>query len=977
MLLDIVCTALIQNVGHQREIQAVVAVKRWMNACSQELDRLTLEEYTADLDFWEFMPHIVECLLRRQPELNMDGIEDPWIFFEEFLLDFSCIVLHLVRLDTSILSRLTGEPGIDPPMSTSRRYLSSFSWVFNTPNAPFFVTLHSQYRTESVSLINRLKDLITSPPFDAPDALLQYSSHVLALLPKVPQVFTNIGTIMTNTLIFVQFSLDHTRKGVPGSVVSAPSADVRLRSFYETTQAVDKAYQELVAKKAQVVTSELSAVLIGVIFRSYEVLCTAKPDFMFELAKDLGMELPSDTDLEQTQMCVLLTWRINALKKQIMAGRMELRVNGVEALQSELVALWSNHFSHNGNPHFLQYMVKLLRGTKILEYLMGIDSHPQLIARASNVFGFFIVTGNYDNYVTDVIWKTVTDCQDDRTISEVIAMLTRTLPMHASRSSALVYVCQKLLELPLQRFDARIIDFCQQLLPRTQERPYDRDFRVISNSDNDTISLKLCVRLVRESAGADLPVEKKEMLQHFGRQQLVNSVKAGLSESAKTETYIGCIQDIAEMNSYTAGSIQVLNALVSCDGSREVGRLANDFDLTYLVVTELHHFIDQLPTISADLSLQHAFHSRVNLLELIIEFAPETITPELGNTLWKDILMSDKLAHNEHLIIWKMAQNATKTSRANPFIERCIHEYLPEVVPESYSHEILCFAQQSVHYDICVQAPPPANEDEVIVVPGMDRIWNFILTAPPNTVENEAIKFAIDLYLDHGIMGRSPASAIDATHIALVGRCVDQLKSAAAALKPSCNGVSNYDGPMGVEPRNEQLGTEELVFIRSLAFLRQLLHGLRTRPQLSPPRSESGSPPSSSSRPLKGDTVSIHYQCFNSGISTLQRTLQIGDLSTAGELVETLTHLTHFSKFTTISGGQKMDLLQNPDVLIKDLNLASGLLLVNKTSDAEIITTMPRNRHTNAVDKEVLKHFDELYDLLGLKDDLAREVRIP
>ncbi|KAJ5336162.1 Protein of unknown function DUF3517 [Penicillium brevicompactum] len=960
--------------GHQRETQALFAVKRWMTTCTQELDRLTLEEFTADLEFWEFMPHVVECLLRRRPQLDLERVEDPWAFFEELLLDFSRIVLHLVRLDTSILSRLNGHSGIDPPMSTSRRYLSTFSWVFNSPLAPFFSTLNDQYHLETLNLIARLKDQVTSHPFDAPGALLQYISHVLALLPELPSVFTNIAIIMSNTLLFFQFWFDNSKKGLPGSVVTVPSVDVNLQTLYETTQAVDKAYQAMVAKKVQVITSELSAQLLGVLYRTYEFLCSTEPDFMFELARDLGMVLPTDTDLAQTQMCVISTWKVDALKKQIMAGRMELRVNGVESLQSDLVNLWTNQFSRNGSLQFMQYMVKLLREIKILEYLMGIDSHPQLIARASNVFGFLIVTGDYDNYITDVIWKTVTDCQDDRTFSEVIAMLTRTVNMHPSRSSALVYVCEKLIELPLQRFDARILELCQQLLLRTQESPYDLDYRVIANRDNETIPLKLCVRLVRESAAADLPLEKKEMLQQFGRQQLVKSARTGLSEEDKTDTYTGCIQDIAAMNSYTAGSIQVLNALVSCEGSRELGRLANDFDLTHLVITELRQFVDQLDTISDNLSLQHAFHSRVDLLQRIIEFAPETITPELANTVWKEILMSDKLAHNERLIIWKMMQNATKTSRANPFIERCINEYLPDVLPKSYSHEILWFAQQSVHYDIRVQVPSPAHEDEVIVVPGMDRIWNFILTAPPNTIENDAIKFAINLYLDHGIMGRSPASAVDATHIALVGRCVDQLKSAASSLKPPCNGVATTDGPMDVDPYNERLGTEELVFSRSLEFLRQLLHGLRTRPQFSSPRSESGSPPSFSHLQPKGEVVYIRYQCFGVAGQHAQRTMQIGDLSTAGELVDRLTQLTRFSKFITIFGGQKLDLLQNPNTLLKDLNLGSGLLLVKKNDDAEIITPTPWNRPMTAVDKEVLKHFDELYDLLGLKDDLARQI---
>ncbi|CAG8135950.1 unnamed protein product [Penicillium salamii] len=962
----------ILELGHPRESQAIVAVKRWLHTCAQELDRITLEEYTADYEFWDTLPHVVESLLRRQPELQVDSVEDIWTFFEEFFLDYSRIVLQLVQLDSLVLSRLTGESGIDPPLSTSHRYLFKFSWVFNSPTVPFFVVLHKKYPDECLSLIARLKDQLSSSTFDGPGVLLQYASHVLNLLPKSPSLFAYLPTTLSIALLFFDASIQQLKNGVV-SPDSSSTIDKGLQSLYDTARAVDKEYEVLVAKKSPVVTNEASTNIVSVLFRIYNFLCMVDPDFMFQLADELKMTLPENTSVDQTKMCVAWTWKFDALKRQIMEGRMELRVNGVETIQSDLVNLWSNHVSQNPDNPFVHYLVQLLRSNKLLEYLMGIDSHPQLISRASNIFGFFIVTGNYENRDTDMIWKVVTDGQDERTVEAVVDMLGRTLGIHTSTSGTLLYICAKLLELPLDRFDGYIIDFCSQLIPRMQEKPGERDYRVISPDEDNAIPLKLCVRLIRESAGADLPSEKKEMMQQFGSQQLVNFMKAGLSESDKAETYEACIQDIADMNACTAGSIQVLNALVSCDGSRELGKLATEFDLTHLVITELHHFVDHLP-IPNDLSSQHAFASRVELLRRIIDLAPETITPELGNTLWQEILMSDKLPRNERLIIWKMAQSMTLTTRSNQFVERCIHEYLPEVSPKCYSYELLAFAQQTVFYDIRLKAPPITGEDEVIAVPGMDRIWNLILTAPPNTIENEAIKFAIELYLDHVIISRSPRSAIDATHIALVRRCVNQLKSAAPALKSSRNAEANGDVAMEAETQNEKLSTEELIFDRSLLFLRQLLHGLRSRPRYTSPRSQSSSPPNVSEHPLKGAAVNIRYQCFGGTPSNKVNTLVIGELSTASELADILVQSSRFSKFSLIFGGRKLELLEKPDALIKDLDLGAGLLLVRKTPDAHIITSPGMSRSMTAVDKEVLKHFDELYDMLDLKDHLARRI---
>jgi ubiquitin carboxyl-terminal hydrolase 34 len=963
---------LIRFPGHQREGVALAAVQRWFNECARTLDRLTLEEFTSDLEFWENLPIIVERLLHRQHDLNLDVVENFWVFFETFFLDYCRLVLHLVRLDTSVLSRFTGDSDIDPPLSTSRRYLQTFGWVFNSPDTSFYLALHSRYPNQTLNLIARIKCRVQSPPFDAAGALMQYASHVLAVVPKCPQVFSALPCVMVNAVIFYEYDLEKYQIGPSRWVDDMAS----LQSLYETARAFDKAYQTFVTKKSQLVTSEMSNHILSCLMRSYSFLCTVDPDFIPQLAKDLEMTLPEDTDSEQIKLCVLWTWKFDALKKQVMEGRMELRVIGVETMQSHLVNLWTTQFSLGNNAQFAQHLVDFLRKNKILEYLMSVDSHPQLIARSSNIFGFLIVTGNYDNYITDIIWKAVLDSQDDRTVSEITAMLARTFPMHGTRANALLYLCSKLLEFPLERYDSRIIDLCEQLVPRMQEKSYDRDYRAMTNEDHvDSIPLKLCVRLIRESAGdEDLPAEKKEILQEFGSRQLVMFIKAGLNETDKTETYERCIQDIADMNACTAGSIQVLNALVSQNDARELWKLATDFDLTTLVITELHNFVEKGCTNPND--SQHGFASRVELLRRLIEFAPDTITAELGNIVWKQILMSEKLPHEERQIIWKMAEATLRNAKENPFMERCIHEYLPGVPPKYYSREVLCFAQQSVFYDISIKAPPVVGEDEIISVPGMDRIWNFILTAPPQTIETDAIKFAIDLYLDHGIITRSPRSAVDATHVALVDRCVDQLNSAAAALKPVSTEPSNGDESMKVDNQNGEIGTEELVFSRSLLFLRQLLYGLRTRPRYNSPQSAGNSPPSFAERPLKGEPVNIRYQCFAGSSEAKMVSMTIGELSTAAELVDVLTQKTRFSKFSIIYCGNRLELLQNPTALVKDLKLDQGLLLIRKSPDAHEITLTGPSRSMTAVDKEVLKHFDKLYDLLVLKDELARQVRL-
>ncbi|KAJ5143206.1 Protein of unknown function DUF3517, partial [Penicillium bovifimosum] len=970
---------LIQRTGHVHDGTALVSIRQWLKMCVQNIDRLTVDEYASDLEFWEELSFVLDRLLRRKIskwQLDMDE-EDIPDFLEQYLLDYARIVIRMVQLDIRLLDSANkdGEQ-FDAPPTTSRRYLFSFPWLFQ--GAPIPVLQHAEGKSPSKGrdLSARLKAQLSAPPFDAAGTLLEYISDNLASLPKCPLLIVAMITPLSALNAFLECDTEDAQTSDSDSLGESVTDSFSLQRFYETIRAIDKTFQGWVAKKLQFVAPDVSDALLGALFRSYHFLCRRYPEFLLQLAQELSIQVPEDAGAEQAALCVVWTWKFDALRKEMMEGRMQLRVHGVEKMQSDLISIWSDHRPLNQDVNeipLLTHMVQYLRKAKIFDYLLGIDSHPQLIRRSSNIFGFLMVMGQYTDHDTDAIWKTVTESQDDRTVSEVISMLERTAGMHL-KPERLLYLCSKLLDLPLSRVDNRIIVFCEELIPRVRELQSNRDHENMSNGEHlGSIPLKLCVRLIRESSGdKDLTIEQRTLMQECGTVQLGQLIEAGLDESDKAETYERCVQDIGEKNEWTAGSIQVLNALVPYGDARELWKLATDFDLTRLVIIELHHLVSEDHTKLQHLSSKHGLSSRVEFLQRLIDLAPETITPDLGSILWKDVLLSPNLAAEERQTMWKMLVDLTNcTNQVNLFLERCIHEYLPNVLPKDYSHEVLWFTQQSVNYEIRIKPPPIAEENEIIDIPGMDRIWKFILTAPPRSIEDEAIKFAIGTYLDHNIVHRAPRSAKDATHIALVNRCVDQLKSAASVLKSSCNGTADTGASLEIDNRNGDAGIHELRFSRSLQFLRELLHGLRTRPQYSSPRS---SPPTLPQRPLKGEPVEIRYQYFNGTSRSDIFTTRIGGLSTAPELAKMLVQLTRFSKFTAIFRGKKLDLLQDPDATVESFDFPSGLLMLRKAPDAHEITLAGIRQSPTAVDNEVLKHFDELYDLLTLADDLARQI---
>lgn len=953
-----------------------VTVKQWFALCAANLNQITYETFLDDRDLWEELPTIIEGLLRRAITFTPSQGHGTWQCFEEFFMDFGQLALHMLQLDTSGLSSIPDDPDIQVPDSIAKGYLPSLGWILQISNIPFFRTLVRLNHVEVANLIARVSDQLADAPVNALERVSEYASWAFPLLPRFPHLAHILISALNVAHSLVQSGIERRNHDAGDEYLDTPVLVQTIKRAYQLFRIVDEKFQTHVSKKSSWVTSEISEPLlqyIGNVYQTYSALDSA---CLSRLARDLSLELPEDTTPEDSSTIAFYSWRFGALKRHFMEGRMELRVFGMETMQGDLVNVWRQYIQNNpeGIEHpVIQSLIKFLRENKIIDYIVGVGSHPQLISRSGNIIGFLVVTCTYTDADTDTIWKAVTDSQDQRTVGEVLTMLIRTFVMHPASSTALLYLCSKLLELPLSRFDPRMLEFCDQLFNGLRDKHGERHRTdTMDMMHVDALPLRLCVRLIRESTLCeDFSTEHKTNLQRFASIQLSSFLNLGISEIDKLDVYERCIQDIADRNEFASGSIQALNALLPGYDSQEIRKLATDFELTSLVIMELVHFWDASQSDFSDMFSKNALLSRIQLLNRIIDKVPDTITPDLSDILWTKVFMTEKVEFARALL-WEMLCRATGHSGTqNPFIERCLRQYLPELSPDKYSREVLSFAEQAVGYEIRFNPPSVPAENEVMNLPGMDRIWHIILTAPPGTIENMATSFAIDVYLDHTLIRRAPASAAEATHISLVGRCVEQIKSAATKLKTFSGGMSSgEDEPMITAADEIEVRAEGLRLSRSLLFLQQLFQGLRSRPQYTPPQSQA---PELPERFGKGDPVEISYQTFSTGSQSKVRTLRIGGLSTAAELVDRLTRVTGFSKFTAIYGGQKINLLDTPDATVQDLKF-KGLLIIRKIGDGPSFLAAGRRQSLTLVDSEVLKHFDDLYDLLDLEDTYAREI---
>ncbi|EGD93595.1 ubiquitin carboxyl-terminal hydrolase [Trichophyton tonsurans CBS 112818] len=963
--------------GTIRDRSVFDALRTWFDLCSETISVLTYQAFIEDRDFWEEVPSIIEGLLRRTTEFVAEEGERAMSPVEQFLSSYVDIAMHVISLDTQQLSQSPDDRAAqyDP---ISRTYWMPLASMLQLRKIPLYTAMERDYGSEIIDLVGHLNDCVAGQQVNGVLELTNFMRAVSPFLAKSP-ILTSLFTSALNVAHNVLDSFVG-RRYQPA--YGRPNPKEVISRVYALLRFSEPVYRSLIEKSSSCLSSDTSETIIRTMGNSFRILCSFDEESATAVGRDLELNVPDGVNSLEFAHIVSLGWKFTILKKHIMSGRMELRVYGMESIQGDLVNFWSQHIQNVPgalNHATTKYLVNFLREHKIVDYVVGVESHPQLISRGSNIVGFLVVTSTYTNEDTDIIWKTVSESHDPRTVSEVLAMLSSTFSMH-HESEPLIYICNKLIELPLQRFDVRMIEFCDMLLNAVRSKHGEslRHQELGHYPHVDIMPVRLCVRLIRGALSSnELPLEQRSQIQRFASKQLSQFVSLGIREADKTELYQQCIQDVSDMNEFALGSIHALNALIPTFDTQDIRRLALDLDFTRLIITELAHAATAPTPDGEDEHLCNAIVPRLNLVHRIIDKVPETISPELSDILWDKVFTSKVISEQNRNYMWEiLSKSASRCLKRNAFLETFMNDYLPRILPEDITESVLSFAKQAVNYDVKFHHQPATSDGEVITIPGMDRIWHFILSAPNPTIGINAINFAIDTYLDHSLIKGSSPSAAEATHVSLVDRCVAQLAAAAAKLKTFMDGTtSGEDEPMVIVPSDKEVRAEELRFARSLLFLRQLLQGLRTRPHYTPPQ---GSPPCMplNPDPIKGESIDISYQAFSTGSQSRIRTFTIGDLSTASELADKIAHVTGFSKFTTISGGQRLDLRGgNANQTIRDLKLATaGLLIVRKDSDAYEASYGGRRQSLTLVDSEVLKHFNDLYDLLSLDERFSKEI---
>lgn len=691
---------------------------------------------------------------------------------------------------------------------------------------------------------------------------------------------------------------------------------------------------------------------------------------------DRAVPTPPEVPLDQQSDLAIHAWKVDLLKKCIMEGRMEIRVYGVENMQLSLVDVYSRYINtrpSNPSHPIANYLADWLLLNRMVEYFVGVESHPQLIARAANIVGFLSVTNRYTSNETDIIWNAITSGQDSSKIEAILKMAIQFF--NISSYSALCYFLTRLSQLPIGNFDANMIEYGKLMLRYLRQKwPGD--------ASEPTMTMEpvhLSIRLIRESAiEKSLAAQRRLEIQRWASSELKEMLQYKYADQDFVSIYDECLSDIARHTECATGSVSAITTMF-IHKSEDVKCLAINNNLTGLLVSDIAYFTKvELASSVAPSVMPEALDCRFKLLENLIQYAPQSISEELAKEIWNVTVGPNALNDLARGHAWMNLRKIQRmTTSRNAFIERCSDAFLPGMHPSFVVRECVNFAREVDTYRsrFRVRGSYEAGHEDTGLSSG-ELLWQMSLAIPLEkaSVAARSITTFINLYLDSDEARNRGRTANDALHIELVQRCIRQLTTAGSKLRSFSDGtLSGEYEPMVIVTSAEELDAQKLTFSRSLRILQEFVAGIRSRPMYSP-EPQSQPPLPKSFHDIKGEAVRLRYQAFGPKPSEI-RTLEVGNLETAEELASRLRALTGFTHLRTIVNGHDLDLDNVANQTIDDLGLhAKGLLLIKKAQSPDSVPDLSPRSDLRPVEVEILSHFTELYQLLSLEEDLARLV---
>ncbi|KAL8785754.1 MAG: hypothetical protein Q9213_003178 [Squamulea squamosa] len=928
--------------------------------------------------FWVHFVRVVDALCKRRANsvlplpLRQDYSSEDRETFEDVLVSFAALTFRMVDIDYHTLVNISSDEQVKQEL-ISFGYLEWLASILNSDESPLWRQLRHVYNYNAVTTISSIAEEVCQSNFNGMALLSRFLHCMLSRARTIPDIIAKIDTIFE---IIVRM-VDH-YQSLPQNILEVEDGTSSLRQMtlsaaYDFFEATDDILQTFIGKQIAALTHDICQTMLCRLSALLGKIAIARGDLVTKMIKGkLGLVTRNST--EAIPVIVEEAWKFQVFRKCFLEGRMEIRIQGVESMQRELVEIHRLYIQdvHTTQWHpVVQFLSDFIIENKLIDYLVGVESHPRLIRLTGNIVGFLIVTYRYTKAESDKIWDTVKTSRDPGVVGAVLQMLPNCFDI--SDYPLLLYLVAKLREIPLNAWDTRMTAYADSLFHHTISK-----WRGLKGGPMDESPYQCCIKLIREaSIHSSSDFHKRRSISSFANRTLEILLGVGPSDQDRVRIYQDCIRHIAEHTEFATGSISVINILLRHDPKIDISTLAKDYDLASLAVAEFEHIAAHMSQGPQDQRFfDECMTVRLELLQSIIIFSPDSLSTEEGWHLWDATVGSkapNEMSRDSALI---MLVNVTSSLRQrNSYINACISEYLPKLAPQFYTRNILYFVTHVIRHMAFLSQTNQHVETSQSDTSAIDMLWRIALVAPPNTIEGKAIETLVITYLDSPKAQGAPEAAIERMHVEVVERCVHQLTTAASQLKSFTDGTSSgEDEPMVVVASDEEIRFQRLLFSRSLLILRELFGRIRSHPSYSPVPSTHAQLQSDMEE-VNGAPITIRYQPFSGGTTRSMKSIQVGDLDRVQDLMERIGALTGFAKFTVIVGGQKLNLEDCCDSTLRDARLHDkGLFLIKRIHGSEGLPDLTQARVLKPLEREVMEYFSVFYQFLSLDEALSIDV---
>ncbi|CAA9963455.1 Ubiquitin C-terminal hydrolase [Pyrenophora teres f. maculata] len=665
-------------------------------------------------------------------------------------------------------------------------------------------------------------------------------------------------------------------------------------------------------------------------------------------------------DTECFPALVANAWKFKILRRYLTKGKMDLRMMSITAMDTGLVDIWKQYNDREPECRHpvMQYLADFLLDGSVMDYIISVDSHPQLIARAGNILGFLVVTQRWSDSQADATWNTVATNPDPRVVSATMTMLRGIVNL--MKPNELMYLCTKLYELPIRTYTLEILRFLREISTRITDKATPEDYAARGPS---ACPWNVCIRMVCdtvshvETTKGMLDIHN-EAVEHL--RQLVYRVPI----DERLAIYRECAGHIGSHSPKATGSVKVIYTLASQSNPATDAFFQQNQDVVRMILEEIPWFVEAEREAGANAPTSMALRYRLELLSLMIHRVGASIPTEIYEDLWEYTIGTRALSNDARDSAWKQLLQTNKLVPNNEFCRQLVSSHLPNMEPKFYTHAMFEFVANYSFPTTHQVVETDHGENAVLQIPGAELLWPMILSSPEGTIEDYAARLLAARYVQIDEAEGVTLGDVEAAHVILVEKCMQEIRSACKIVRTQSS--SSADAGTNATVSDTTVQEKEGRCRRIILFQKLLLEKIRQKPEFNRGR-RADSKVDEMDVPY-GDAITIRFQCGNNE----RQTVMMGADHTLDDLYRKLCHVVGYTKVNLFARGQRLNIAERSNEKISEVDFG-GQLLVQRAPEAEV--TRPLSgivTGSSVFESTVVKYFDELFSLMDSDDTISQ-----